>query len=169
MTGVQTCALPICRDTTEFACDSLEWWWVEHGQRVYPATRVVGLLCDGGGSNSARKHLFKYDLQRLSDRLGLEFRVAHYPPYCSKYNPIERRLFPHVTRACQGVLFDSQSTVQRLIEKTHTATGLGVEVHTMNKEYPAGRQCPQDFKNAMPVLFDAFLPKWNYRVVPVSR
>lgn len=154
------------RDTTAFACDSLEWWWTQHGQRLYPTARSICLLCDGGGSNSANKHLFKYDLKCLSDRLGLEFRIAHYPPYCSKYNPIERRLFCHMTRACQGVLFDSQETVQRLIEKTHTATGLGVAVHTMNKEYPTGRACPADFKKAMPVLFDEVLPKWNYRVVP---
>ena len=39
--------------------------------------------------------------------LGLEIRVAHYPPYCSKYNPIEHRFFPHVTHACQGLLLTS--------------------------------------------------------------
>jgi hypothetical protein len=50
-------------------------------------------LCDGGGSNSASRYVFKEELQKLADRLGLEIRVAHYPPYCSKYNPIEHRLF----------------------------------------------------------------------------
>ncbi|MGI9280929.1 MAG: ISAzo13-like element transposase-related protein [Endozoicomonas sp.] len=60
------------------------------------------MLCDGGGSNSAMTYLFKEDLQGLSNRLGLKIRIAHYPPYCSKYNPIEHRLFPHVTRACKG-------------------------------------------------------------------
>jgi DDE family transposase len=33
-------------------------------------------------------------VQRLVNDLGLEIRVAHYPPYASKYNPIEHRLFP---------------------------------------------------------------------------
>lgn len=154
------------RDTTAFACDSVEWWWIQYGQHRYPTARAICLLCDGGGSNSARKHLFKYDLQHLSNRLGLEFRIAHYPPYCSKYNPIERRLFPHMTRACQGVLFDSTATVQRLLEKTHTKTGLGVVVNTMNKDYPAGRKCPAEFKKIMPVRFDPILPKWNYRIIP---
>jgi hypothetical protein len=46
-------------------------------------------LCDGGGSNSAAQYLFKEDLQKLANRLGIAPRVAHYPPYCSKYNPIE--------------------------------------------------------------------------------
>jgi hypothetical protein len=45
------------------------------------------LLCDGGGSNSSRHYLFKQDLQLLVNKLGIEIRIAHYPPYTSKYNP----------------------------------------------------------------------------------
>ena len=40
---------------------------------------------------------FKEDLQRLVNKIDLPIRVAHYPPYCSKFNPIDHRLFPHVT------------------------------------------------------------------------
>ena len=46
-------------------------------------------------------YLFKEDLQKLANQLGIEIRVAHYPPYFSKYNPIEHRLFPHLTWACR--------------------------------------------------------------------
>jgi DDE family transposase len=153
-------------DTSEFACDSVAWWWEECGRQLYPDARSVCLLCDGGGSNSANKYLFKEDLQGLSDRLGLEIRVTHYPPYCSKYNPIERRMFCHVTRACQGVLFDSVATVKRLIEKTRTATGLGVIVGVLGKVYQRGRAYAEGFKDNMKILFDAVMPKWNYRAVP---
>ncbi len=65
------------------------------------------LLCDGGGRNSSRQYLFKQDLQALVNELGIEIRIAHYPPYTSKYNPIEHRLFPHLTRVCQGVILTS--------------------------------------------------------------
>src|SRR6185312_13760696 len=115
-------------DTGEFACDSIERWWEGQGRALYPGATSILLLCDGGGSNGASQYLFKEDLQGLVDRLGIEIRVAHYPPYCSKYNPVERRLFCHMTRACQGVLFDSVATVKRLLEKTRTASGLGVVV-----------------------------------------
>ncbi len=84
------------------------------GPRTPSAERIL-MLCDGGGSNSASCHLFKDELQRLADELGIEIRVAHYPPYCSKYNPIEHRLFPHVTRACAGVVFESVELVRRLV------------------------------------------------------
>src|SRR5207237_8904813 len=77
----------------------------EIGVPAYPNAHRRRIPCDGGGSNRASQHLFKEDLQKLADRLGLEIRVAHYPPYCSKHNPIEHRVFPHVTRACQGVIF----------------------------------------------------------------
>jgi Rhodopirellula transposase DDE domain len=159
-------SLGTSRDTTEFACESIAWWWCDHGQRLYPDARSLCLLGDGGGSNSADKYLFKEDLQKLSDRLGLEIRMAHYPPYCSKYNPIERRLFCHTTRACQGVLFDSVATVKRLLEKTRTATGLGVVVAVLDKVYQTGRKYAVDFKENMKILFDEYLPKWNYRAVP---
>ncbi len=93
------------------------------------------MLCDGGGSNSSRHYLFKEDLQNLADEMGIEIRIALYPPYCSKYNPIEHRLFPHVTRACQGVIFTSTELVKELMENTRTSTGLKAFVHVIDKVY----------------------------------
>ncbi len=87
--------------------------------------------CDGGGSNSAAQYLFKQDLQNLVNDLGIEIRVAHYPSYCSKFNPIERRFFPHVTRACQGMLFDTLETVVYLMCKASTTTGLQTTVNVI--------------------------------------
>ena len=159
-------SLGTSHDTTAFACDSIGWWWDEHGRICYPKATSICLLCDGGGSNSADKYIFKEDVQKLSNRIGLEIRVAHYPAYCSKYNPIEHRLFPHMTRAAQGVLFDSVATVKRLFEKTSTKTGLGVVVEILDKVYETGRKYAADFKKNMKILFDKFLPKWNYRAVP---
>jgi len=161
-------SLGTSHDTTEFACDSIGWWWTNYGRSLYPDADSLCLLCDGGGSNSADKYLFKEDLQKLADRLELEIRIAHYPPYCSKYNPIERRLFPHVTRACQGVIFDSVATVQRLVEKTRTATGLGVVVEVLEKVYQTGRKYAAGFKKGMKIVFDDYLPKWNYRAIPAA-
>ena len=153
-------------ETSEFACDSLERWWREEGRPCYPrATRLL-LLCDGGGSNSARRYVFKEELQGLAARLGVEIRVAHYPPYCSKYNPIEHRLFPHVTRACQGVVFHTIQIVKRLMEKTETSTGLRVTVDILDKVYETGRKCAKGFKQNMKILFDDLLPQWNYRAIP---
>jgi hypothetical protein len=153
-------------ETSQFACDSIERWWTTEGRKQYPhATRLL-LLCDGGGSNSARRYVFKEELQGLAQRLRLEIRAAHYPPYCSKYNPIEHRLFPHVTRACQGVVFHTVQIVKSLMEKTSTSTGLQVTVDILDKVYDTGRTCAKGFKQNMKILFDDLLPQWNYRAVP---
>jgi hypothetical protein len=155
-------------DTGELCCDSVAQWWEEHGRKAYPqATRLL-ILCDGGGSNSATQYLFKEDLQRLANRLGLGLRVAHYPPYCSKHNPIEHRVFPHVTRACQGVIFHTAEIARQFIERTKTSTGLRVTVGILDKLYATGRKCTKGFKQTMKILFDDHLPKWNYRAIPES-
>lgn len=156
----------LSHDTSEFACDSIRLWLSESAWVDWPEMREFLLLCDGGGSNGARTYIFKQDLQELCDEFGICIRVAHYPPYCSKYNPIERRLFSHVTRACQGVLFDSLSTVMSLLSKTSTRTGLRVFVRMLDGVYETGRKACESFKANMPIEFDDFLPQLNYRVVP---
>lgn len=161
--------LGLSRDTTQFACDSLKLFWEEDGSQLYPSATEILLLCDGGGSNSCRKHLFKEDLQGMVNVIGVPVRVAHYPAYCSKYNPIERRLFCHVTRACQGVLFDCLRTVTDLMRKTSTRTGLAVTLRVIETLYETGRKVSEEFKRHMPIQFDDFLPKWNYRVIPQLR
>jgi transposase len=154
------------KDTSQFACDCIRSWWVQHGRVAYPkATAILG-LCDGGGSNHTHHYIFKEDLQKLVDELGIEIRIAHYPPYCSKYNPIEHRLFPHVTRACQGVIFTSVALVKKLMEKTKTSKGLKVVVEIIEKVYQTGRKVAEDFKANMRIVFDTALPRWNYRALP---
>jgi len=154
------------RDTGEFACDSFRLWWYTQGKQDYPQASSILLLCDGGGSNSCHQYLFKQDLQRLANEIGIEIRVAHYPAYCSKYNPIEHRLFPHVTRACQGVVFTNIERVKKLIARTKTKKGLQVFVNLIETIYETGRKVCESFKNHMPIIFDCLLPKWNYRAIP---
>jgi len=156
----------LSHDTSQFACDSLRWYWNRIGHRCYPNATSLLLLCDCGGSNSAAQYLFKHDLQDLANDLGLEIRVAHYPSYCSKFNPIERRFFPHISRACQGMLFDTLETVVRLMRKAATSTGLRTTVNVIRRIYETGRQVADDFKANMPLLFDDLLPKWNYVATP---
>jgi len=153
-------------DTSELACDSIAAWWQHHGRTSYPQAEKLLVLCDGGGSNSATQYVFKEELQTLANRLGIEIRIAHYPPHCSKYNPIEHRLFPHVTRACRGVIFRTLEVARYYMAKTGTTTGLKVEVSILEKVYETGRKCAAGFKESMKIAFDKLLPKWNYCAVP---
>ena len=154
------------KDTSEFCCDCVKDWWEMYERHFYPEATSILVLADGGGSNSSRHYIFKEDLQKLVDEVGIEMRMAHYPPYASKYNPIEHRLFCHVTRACQGTVFTSIELVKGLINRTSTSTGLKVLTSIKDKIYRTARKASSDFKENMPIVVDDYLGQWNYRAVP---
>lgn len=154
-------------DTSELCWDNVALWWEHAGRAAHPqAQRWLG-LGDGGGSNSATQYLFKADLQRLANRLGLEMRMAHYPPYCSTHNPIAHRVFP-LTHACQGVIFHTMDIAQPCTARPKTTTGLGVTVRMLDTVYETGRKYAAGFKHHKPIVFDDWLPRWNYRAIPES-
>jgi virulence-associated protein VapD len=137
-------------DTGEFACDALRGWWLNHGKQNYPTATSILLLCDGGGSNSS----IKQDLQRLVNELNIEIRITHYLPYTSKYNPIKHRLFPHLTRVTQGVIFEGVEMVRDLMSTAKTQTGLTVFATILDQVYQTGRKVSQEFKQTMEIVFD---------------
>ncbi|PAX54865.1 ISAzo13-like element transposase-related protein [Brunnivagina elsteri] len=98
--------------------------------------------------------------------IGIEIRIAHYPPYTSKYNPIEHRLFPHISRVCKGVIFDSVNTVSELMAKAATQKGLKVFTTIIDQTYQTGKKVAEGFKETMEIFFDDFLPQWNYTTKP---
>ena len=153
-------------DTSEFCCDRFAHWWQQHGSKHYPNALFFLILCDGGGSNASHRSMFKEALQKLSNQIGLEIRIAHYPPYCSKHNPIEHRLFPHITRACQGVVFHSLAIAKHFMAKAKTTTGLKVTVDILTGVYVTGKKCAMDFIENRRIIFDDYLPRWNYRAKP---
>ncbi len=157
------------RDTAEFALDALMNWWKNYGVFHYTKSNKMLLLCDGGGSNNCRHYLFKEAIYNFAQRTGLQIRIAHYPAYCSKYNPIEHRVFPYVTKALSGIMIDSVKTVKKLIEnRAKTKTGLKVFAQVTKKEYEKGKKASKEFLEKLPVTFDDFLPRWNYYCVPNS-
>ena len=124
------------------------------------------ILVDCGGSNSCHHHVFKEALQSLANNIGLEIRIAHYPPYTSKWNPIEHRLFPHVSRAMAGVVLKDHDLVKALLENTHTESGLSVKANVIYKVYEKGKKARADLYDRGTIIFDKILRKLNYKVVP---
>jgi hypothetical protein len=154
-------------DTAEFACDSIKRWWQDIGCQRYPNATSLLILVDAGGSNSYRHHIFKEALQSLVNDIGMEIRIAHYPPYASKWNPIEHRLFPHVTRAMSGVILRSYGLVKHVIERTRTDTGLRVTVNIIDKIYEKSKKVSADLYEKGTIIFDNILGKLNYKVKQV--
>jgi len=154
-------------DTADFAVDCLYDYLKFYGIKRYPYAEELLILCDSGGSNGYRNKRFKEMIQWVADCTGLKIRLAHYPSYCSKYNPCDHRLFPHVTRALAGVLLDSVETIRDLIKsRAKTKTGLKVFVRQMRKEYQTKVKATNDFLNNYPIIHDDLLPDWNYVALP---
>ena len=123
-------------ETADFVVDNLDWWWQNFGKQFYNRATAILILCDCGGANGYRHHLFKKRLQDWAKKIGIRIVVAHYPPYCSKYNPIERRLFAHVHRTIKPTILTDLKQVKELISKTSTKQGLSVEVRINDSFYP---------------------------------
>lgn len=153
-------------DTSHFATDALLSWWRHYGCFRYPEATDLLLLCDSGGSNSYRRLVFKEQLQRVAERTGLTIRVAHYPSGCSKFNPIEHRLFPHVTRVCQGLFLNTLQQIGELMRKARTSRGLRVFARVLPRFYEKGQQAIVDSVKDLRIRFDRTLPRWNYVLSP---
>lgn len=154
-------------DTADFVIDSMFHWWKHHGVHQYGGADEMLALFDSGGSSGCHTVRFKNELQRFADLTGLAVRVAHYPTHCSKYNPVEHRLFPHLTRACQGVFLESVDMVKRLMLKASTRTGLRVFVDVLDRIYKTGLKLPKVIRESLRIRLDRLLPLWNYVVVPI--
>lgn len=159
-------SLGISHDTSQFVCDNLGYFWTKKLQWNYPDAEWMLLLCDSGGSNNCRHYLFKEDLYHLAQQLQINIVVAHYPTYCSKYNPIERKLFCHLHRQWQGTVLKNIQIVKELAQNTSTTTGLEVDVRINEKQYQTKRIYKPEFKQNIEtyVSFDQNSPKWNYTI-----
>jgi Rhodopirellula transposase DDE domain len=155
-------------DTAEFTVQCIREWWNKYGSQQYEPRKPILILCDGGGANGSRNRLFKEQMQQLADETGLCFRLAHYPPYCSKYNPIEHLLFPSVTRAWNGVMLDSTQTAADLLVKrsTNFSSGLKIIVQTCQRTFETGKKVTNQFLDNYTITHDKILSNWNYRVTP---
>jgi hypothetical protein len=130
-----TCYLSIgtSRDTAEFVRENIRYHWESSIRRNYPKAKKMLILCDGGGSNSSRHYVVKEQLKLLAEQLQPEIVVAHYPPYCSKWNPIEHRAFGYISKNRQGV-FDNYEIIRELSEQTTTVTGFSVKAYKLSYE-----------------------------------
>jgi Rhodopirellula transposase DDE domain len=153
-------------ETADFVGDNLEWWWFTYGMHAYPDAKYLLILCDSGGANAYRSLLFKQRLQDLAKQMGMKIIVSHYPPYCSKWNPIEHKLFAQVHRSLQGVVFTDYELVREIIAKTSTKQGLKVIARINDKQYQIGLKGNKEHIDTKRILRLPQNPDLNYTILP---
>jgi len=153
-------------DTGEFAVASIRGWWRAEGCRIYPKATSLLITADGGGSNGYRLRLWKVELQKLADELGLSISVCHFPPGTSKWNKVEHRLFSFISSNWRGEPLLDYETVVKLISNTKTATGLSVKCRLDRRKYEVGRKISNADMKTVNLEPQKFHGEWNYIIHP---
>lgn len=89
MTGLLTIIFGVSFETSDFIVDCLEQWWDKNKERYCHIKQLV-INLDNGPQNSSHRTQFMKRMVEFSDKNNLKIVLAYYPPYHSKYNPIER-------------------------------------------------------------------------------
>jgi hypothetical protein len=154
-------------DTPQFAVDVITHWWQDEGKTSYPRAEQLLILADGGGSNSYRSRVWKRQLQdQLSDKFGLKVTVCHYPTGCSKWNPIEHRLFSHISLNWVGKPLRTFDAMLSYIRGTKTTTGLTVKASLVEGVYEKGQRVSDAEMKTLDLKRHETCPSWNYTLRP---
>jgi hypothetical protein len=152
----------IAHETAEFAVESIRRWWKSVGSKLYPSSRELLIVADGGGSNGARNRLWKQQVQQLVNETGLAITVCHLPPATSKWNKIEHRLFSSISLNWRGKPLTSLETSIELISHTTTEEGLTVTAVKDTNSYPTGLKVSDEDLAALKITSNPFHGDWNY-------
>jgi hypothetical protein len=159
----------IDNDTAAFAVQTIRRWWQDVGGVRYPLAKRLLITADGGGSNGSRVRLWKRELQRLADELGISIEVRHLPPGTSKWNKIEHRLFSFITQNWRAKPLVSYRVIVDLIAATTTETGLKVYCELDVNRYPKGILVSDDEMASLNIQRADFHGEWNYTIAPSNQ
>jgi len=159
----------IDNDTAAFAVQTIRRWWQDVGGVRYPLAKRLLITADGGGSNGSRVRLWKRELQRLADELGISIEVRHLPPGTSKWNKIEHRLFSFITQNWRAKPLVSYRVIVDLIAATTTETGLKVYCELDVNRYPKGILVSDDEMAGLNIQRADFHGEWNYTIAPSNQ
>jgi transposase len=153
-------------ETAEFAVESIRRWWRSSGSGLYPSSKELLIIADGGGSNGARNRLWKMQLQQFATQSGLSITICHLPPATSKWNKIEHRLFSYISIKWRGKPLTSFETVIELISHTTTKQGLTVTAVKDSTSYPTGIKVSDEDMATLNIKREPFHGDWNYTIQP---
>jgi len=159
----------IDHDTASFAVRAIRRWWQRMGRAAYPKAKELLITADSGGSNGARVRLWKWELQRIADKIGITISVCHFPPGTSKWNKIEQRLFSYISKNWRGKPLVNLAVIVSLIASNRTTGGLRVRGELDKGRYPKGYKISDAQMARINLHCHRFHGDWNYTVRPEKR
>ena len=151
--------------TSDFICDAIEQWWASVKAR-YAAINKLVIYADNGPESSSHRTQFLFRLVAFAKATGLKVHLVYYPPYHSKYNPIER-CWAFLEKHWNGALL---STAHTVIEWTKTMTWRATQplVHVLCNDYAKGVRPTPSEMDVMSRFIKRHqeLPKWDVLITP---
>jgi hypothetical protein len=153
------------RETSDAWVDALRMWWLQVRSGLGHVKRLV-IYVDNGPKNSGRRTQFLKRMVQFADWSGLEIRLVYYPPYHSKYNPIER-CWSSLEKKWNGELLNGLKVVLqcalRMVWKGRHPT-----VKRLHGEYPDGVRVPAKEMKEHEARLErsAALPKYDITIKP---
>jgi hypothetical protein len=160
------------RVTSDFMVDVLGSWWLEHKER-FPLVKTLVINQDNGPENKSRRTQFLKRMVEFAREWRLMVRLAYYPPYHSKYNPIEH-CFGVLESHWNGDLLDTREAVLGFAESM-TWNGKHPTVKLLTDVYPKGIRLPkkemllvEEEVNRLPDLDDWFVDIPGHELPPLG-
>ena len=151
-------------ETSDFIVDALQIWW-NRRKDVYSHVKCLVINIDNGPSSASHRTQFIKRMTEFAEENGLDIHLVYYPPYHSKYNPIER---------CWGVLEvhwngEILDSVDKAIEWMKTMTWKGQQpiVHFLKKAYQKGIKVAKNEmkKYSEKIYKSTIIPRWNLAIL----
>jgi len=166
-TGASFIAFGNDNKTSDLIADGIEKWYDLNEKRLKKdGIKRLVINADNGPECNSRRTRFMLRMSQLSDASGLEIHMVYYPPYHSKYNPVEH-FWGGLERSWNGYLLDSVSSV---LERAATFTWRKVRTvaSTIFGEYPKGITLDKAEKRQLEerLIRSELLPKWDVRIIP---
>lgn len=155
------------RVTSDFIVDCLCDCWLIVRER-FPRVKTLLLNQDNGTENHSRRTQFMKRITESADKFQVTIQLAYYPPYHSKYNPIER-VWGGLEQHWNGSLLD---TVETVLKFAQTMTWNGhhpAVVKLVKKTYPTGVGLTRKEMDELEKRFERLpgLEKWFVRIEPI--
>jgi Rhodopirellula transposase DDE domain len=154
--------------TSDFIVDALEAWWAALDDAEQGAMARLQIKMDNAPESSGRRTQLLYRMVQFTDHMGKPMQLLYYPPYHSKYNPIER---------CWGILeltwngtklIDAETMLEWA--KRMTWKGLHPVVELSRKVYQKGIALGKKAMQAVERRLERHpeLPTWDILIRPAS-
>ena len=156
----------ISKDTAQFAVNSIRSWWCNMWIKIYKEAKRIYINADWWWSNGSRVRMWKTELQKLSNEIWMEIHVSHFPPWTSKWNKIEHKMFSFISKNWRWRPLIDRATVVKLIWNTTTKTWLKIQSKLDENIYEKWIKISDEELAKVNLKKEDFHGEWNYHIIP---